>query len=40
MGDLIWTNTRVRLGELVPWERNPKTISKRIAARLLARAKA
>ena len=35
MSDLFWTNTRVRLGDLEPWERNPKTISKRNAERLL-----
>lgn len=36
MSDLFWTNTAVRLGDLKPWARNPKTISKRNAERLLA----
>lgn len=35
MSDLFWTNTAVRLGDLKPWARNPKTISKRNAERLL-----
>ena len=30
-----WTNVTVTLGELKPWERNPKTISKAHAKRLL-----
>jgi hypothetical protein len=36
VSDLSWTNTSVRLGDLKPWPRNPKTISKRNAERLLA----
>jgi len=35
LGEITWTNTKVRLGELVPWSRNPKTISKVHAKRLL-----
>ena len=33
---LIWTPCTVTLGELQPWERNPKRLSKAQAARLLA----
>jgi DNA modification methylase len=36
MTDLIWINTRVCLGDLTPWERNPKQITKAHAERLLA----
>lgn len=35
MDKLTWTNTVVSLGELVPWEHNPKRISKNAAKRLL-----
>ena len=35
MSDLTWTADSATLGELVPWERNPKAISKRNAERLL-----
>lgn len=35
MSDIIWTNVRVRLGDLIPWDRNPKSISREHAARLL-----
>lgn len=34
-GGLTWTPCTVTLGELRPWERNPKRISKRAAKRLL-----
>jgi len=36
MSDITWTPTTVTLGALVPWERNPKRMSKAAAARLLA----
>lgn len=36
MADITWTNDTATLGELVPWERNPKRISKAHAERLLA----
>jgi len=32
---LTWTNERVKLRDLKPWERNPRQISKRAAQRLL-----
>ena len=32
---LTWTNERVKLRELKPWERNPRQITKRAAQRLL-----
>lgn len=32
---LTWATTRVRLGELVPWQRNPRRISEQASARLL-----
>jgi len=32
---LTWTNERVRLRDLKPWERNPRQMSKRAAQRLL-----
>lgn len=35
MSELTWTPDTATLGELVPWERNPKSISKRHAERLL-----
>ena len=35
-GGLTWTPCTVTLGELRPWERNPKRLSKAQAARLLA----
>lgn len=34
MTDLQWTNTRVRLGDLKPWEQNPRHITKKQAGRL------
>ena len=36
MTDIIWSNITVTLGQLQPWERNPKSISKAHAKRLLA----
>ncbi len=36
MTDIIWSNVTVTLGQLQPWERNPKSISKSHAKRLLA----
>jgi ParB-like chromosome segregation protein Spo0J len=36
MTDIVWTNVTVTLGQLQPWERNPKSISKSHAKRLLA----
>jgi len=33
---ITWTNTTVKLGDLKPWGRNPKSISKAHAKRLLA----
>ena len=35
MSDITWTNDTATLGSLVPWERNPKRISKTHAKRLL-----
>ena len=35
MSDITWTNDTATLGELVPWQRNPKRISKAHAKRLL-----
>ncbi len=35
MSELTWTADSATLGELVPWERNPKSISKHNAERLL-----
>lgn len=35
MSDITWRNDTATLGELVPWERNPKRISKTHAKRLL-----
>lgn len=35
MSDITWRNDTATLGELVPWERNPKRISKAHAKRLL-----
>jgi hypothetical protein len=36
MSDKItWQNIRVKLGDLIPWERNPKKITKTAARRLL-----
>ena len=32
---LTWTNERIRLRDLKPWERNPRQITKRAAQRLL-----
>lgn len=36
---IYWTNCQVKLGDLKPWARNPKTISKAHARRLLANHK-
>jgi len=36
MSDIFWRNVTVALGDLKPWERNPKSISKAHAKRLLA----
>jgi len=36
MSEITWTPTIVKLGALVPWERNPRGMSKKAAARLLA----
>ncbi len=36
MSDIFWRNVTVALGDLKPWERNPKSISKTHAKRLLA----
>lgn len=36
MSEITWTPTTVKLGALVPWERNPRGMSKKAAARLLA----
>jgi len=36
MTDIVWSNVTVTLGQLQPWERNPKSISKAHAKRLLA----
>jgi hypothetical protein len=35
MSDISWTNTTVKLGALKPWERNPKTTTKKEAQLLL-----
>ena len=35
MTDITWTNDTATLGQLVPWERNPKRISRSHAKRLL-----
>lgn len=35
MSDIIWESVTVTLDKLVPWDRNPKTISKDHARRLL-----
>ncbi|GIV81822.1 MAG: hypothetical protein KatS3mg051_1176 [Anaerolineae bacterium] len=35
MGDIVWRNDRVRLGDLRPWSENPRLSSKRQAQRLL-----
>jgi ParB-like chromosome segregation protein Spo0J len=35
MGDLTWTNDTRRLGDLVPWEHNPRQIKEAEAERLL-----
>ena len=32
---ITWTNERRKLSDLIPWERNPKTISKKHAKKLL-----
>lgn len=36
MSELKWIPTRISVGRLTPWERNPKTMSKANAERLLA----
>ena len=36
MTDIVWSNITVTLGQLQPWERNQKSISKSHAKRLLA----
>lgn len=36
MSELTWTPTRVKLGDLQPWERNPKRMSRAQATRLEA----
>jgi DNA modification methylase len=36
MSDIIWTNVRVRLGDLKPWSDNPRLSTKAQARRLLA----
>jgi hypothetical protein len=36
MSDILWTNVRVRLGDLKPWASNPRQSSKAQARRLLA----
>lgn len=36
MSEITWTPVTVKLGALVPWERNPKRMSKAAAERLLA----
>jgi DNA modification methylase len=36
MSDIIWTNVRVRLGDLKPWADNPRLSTKAQARRLLA----
>jgi DNA modification methylase len=36
MSDIVWTNTRVRLGDLKPWSDNPRLSTKAQARRLLA----
>ena len=35
MSDITWTNTTVKLGDLQPWERNPKHSTKKQAKRIL-----
>jgi DNA modification methylase len=35
MSEITWTNTRVRLGDLKPWDQNPRMSSKAQARRLL-----
>jgi hypothetical protein len=35
MSDIQWTNTRVRLGDLKPWDMNPRQSSKAQAQRIL-----
>jgi ParB family chromosome partitioning protein len=36
MSDILWTNVRVRLGDLKPWADNPRLSTKAQARRLLA----
>jgi hypothetical protein len=36
MTDITWTNIKVRLGDLKPWDQNPRTSSKAQAKRILA----
>ena len=33
MNDLVWSNERRRLGDLVPWPRNPRQIKRGLSAR-------
>jgi hypothetical protein len=35
MGDIVWMNTRVKLGDLKPWQDNPRTSTKAQAKRIL-----
>ncbi|MDA0990772.1 MAG: DNA methyltransferase, partial [Verrucomicrobia bacterium] len=35
MSDITWTNTTVKLGDLQPWERNPRKSTKKQAAKML-----
>jgi ParB family chromosome partitioning protein len=35
MSDIVWTNTRVKLGDLKPWADNPRTSTKAQAKRIL-----
>jgi hypothetical protein len=35
VSDIVWTNTRVRLGDLKPWQDNPRTSTKAQAKRIL-----
>jgi site-specific DNA-methyltransferase (adenine-specific) len=35
MSDIVWTNTRVKLGDLKPWQDNPRTSTKAQAKRIL-----
>jgi hypothetical protein len=35
VSDIVWTNTRVKLGDLKPWQDNPRTSTKAQAKRIL-----